>query len=171
MSIREKGAHFRYLMVRCNLHRWLSLPRPFLLCLVFVSGCMSEANFELSPESRLPKWFGEQYQIDRQNLVVTLDTYAYPSERRYVFKLQEKGKIYSLETLRGSHAPLHVDQSGVFRFRYPVYLALTINGVTDIIEFRKMEPTFYMTDDPQVWQRLEQLGETKFNESSLYRVE
>ena len=30
----------------------------------------------------------------------------------------------------------------------------TVNGITDIIEFRKMEPVFYMTDDPAVWKEL-----------------
>jgi len=34
------------------------------------------------------------------------------------------------------------------------YEAITVNGVVDIIEHRKMEPYFYLTDEPEVWNRL-----------------
>ncbi len=37
---------------------------------------------------------------------------------------------------------------------YPAYEVITVNGVTDIVEFRHMEPIFYMTDDPRVWKEL-----------------
>jgi hypothetical protein len=37
---------------------------------------------------------------------------------------------------------------------YPCYKVLKINGITDIIELRKMETFFYMTDDPAVWKEL-----------------
>jgi hypothetical protein len=31
---------------------------------------------------------------------------------------------------------------------------VTVNGITDIVERRTMEPVFYMTDDPAVWKEL-----------------
>lgn len=37
---------------------------------------------------------------------------------------------------------------------YPSYEVITVNGITDIIEHRKMEPFFYVTDDPAVWNEL-----------------
>jgi hypothetical protein len=37
---------------------------------------------------------------------------------------------------------------------YPSYEAITVNGVADIVEHRRMEPLFYMTDDPNVWTEL-----------------
>jgi hypothetical protein len=37
---------------------------------------------------------------------------------------------------------------------YPAYEVVTVNGVTDIIEHRKPEPIFYVTDDPAVWKEL-----------------
>ena len=37
---------------------------------------------------------------------------------------------------------------------YPAYEVITVNGITDIIEHRKMEPIFYVTDDPAVWKEL-----------------
>lgn len=37
---------------------------------------------------------------------------------------------------------------------YPAYEVITVNGITDIVEHRKMEPIFYMVDDPAVWAEL-----------------
>lgn len=37
---------------------------------------------------------------------------------------------------------------------YPSYSVITVNGITDIIEHRKMEPIFYVTDDPAIWKKL-----------------
>jgi hypothetical protein len=37
---------------------------------------------------------------------------------------------------------------------YPSYSVITVNGITDIIEHRKPEPIFYITDDPAVWKEL-----------------
>jgi len=37
---------------------------------------------------------------------------------------------------------------------YPSYEIITVNGMTDIIEHRRMEPIFYMTDDPAVLNEL-----------------
>lgn len=34
---------------------------------------------------------------------------------------------------------------------YPAYEAITVDGITEIIEHRKMEPVFYVTDDASVW--------------------
>ena len=33
---------------------------------------------------------------------------------------------------------------------YPAYEAITVNGITQIIEHKKMEPIFYVTDDAAV---------------------
>ena len=37
---------------------------------------------------------------------------------------------------------------------YPAYEIITVNGITEIIEHRQMEPIFYITDDPAVWAEL-----------------
>jgi hypothetical protein len=37
---------------------------------------------------------------------------------------------------------------------YPQYFAVTVDGITDIVEHKKMEPIFYMTDDPAIWKEL-----------------
>jgi hypothetical protein len=37
---------------------------------------------------------------------------------------------------------------------YPSFEVITANGITEIIEHKKMEPIFYITDDPAVWKTL-----------------
>jgi hypothetical protein len=41
---------------------------------------------------------------------------------------------------------------------YPSYQAVTFNGVTEIIEHRKMEPIFYVTDKPSVLKQYQSTG-------------
>jgi hypothetical protein len=52
------------------------------------------------------------------------------------------------EPLYLKHPPLG------FPAGYPSYEIITVNGITEIIEHRKMEPIFYITDDPAVWKEL-----------------
>ena len=41
---------------------------------------------------------------------------------------------------------------------YPAYEEITVRGVTEIIEHKKMEPIFYVTDDTAVWKQYESIG-------------
>jgi hypothetical protein len=50
-------------------------------------------------------------------------------------------------TLKGLE-PLHLKNSSS---NYPSYEVITANGVADIVEHRRMEPIFYLTDDSDVW--------------------
>jgi hypothetical protein len=47
---------------------------------------------------------------------------------------------------------LDVSESGPIP--YPLYELLTANGITEIIEHRRMEPVFYITDNPEVSRKL-----------------
>jgi len=73
------------------------------------------------------------------------------------FVLQDKDgrtlkKIYGKETPEGSLQLKHPPQG--FPPGYPAYEVITANGITEVIEHRKMEPIFYVTDDPAVWKEL-----------------
>jgi hypothetical protein len=59
-----------------------------------------------------------------------------------------KGKLKGLGPLQLNHPPPG------FPHGYPAYEIITVKGITDIIEHRKMEPVFYVTDDPAVWKEL-----------------
>ena len=37
---------------------------------------------------------------------------------------------------------------------YPAYEVITVNGMTEIIEHKKMSPIFYLSDDPAVGKEL-----------------
>ncbi len=41
---------------------------------------------------------------------------------------------------------------------YPSYEAITVNSVTEIIEHRKVEPIFHVTDDTAVWKQYSAIG-------------
>ena len=134
-----------------------------VFCVLFtlLAGCL-EASFELSAESRLPRWLNVPEGVARSDLKVTMDYYSTLSGGEYVFNLYVKNKLLRLQKIS-----INLDEQPGVRTRelrkspakypngYPAYNVVTVNGVTDIIERRKMEPVFYMTDDPAVWKELD----------------
>jgi hypothetical protein len=133
----------------------------FLIILVAgLAGCL-ESSFQLSEQSRLPRWFSISQGEDRNDYTVKMDLYSTFSGGKDIFKLYKKGKLISV----GKYVITTDDQPSIqsvqlsrqpegFPKGYPRYKVVTINGITDIIELRKMEPLFYMTDDPAVWEEL-----------------
>ena len=135
--------------------------RVLLLIMVLVlTGCL-EASFELASDSRLPKWLDSPEEVDRNDLRVTMDYYSTFSGGEYVFKFYDRNKFLKIQKIS-----LSTEEQPSIRTRelrsppegypkgYPAYNVVTVFGMTDIIERRKMEPVFYMTDDPAVWKEL-----------------
>ncbi|VAW78006.1 hypothetical protein MNBD_GAMMA15-808 [hydrothermal vent metagenome] len=137
-----------------------SLPASYkiavIMSLVFsIAGC-KESSFELSPESRLPKWIEVEASASRNDYKLTMDYYLGPKSAEAVFKLYDLNGKKKMQ-LKGDTAryPLKLkNPPSDYPKNYPSYEVITINGVTDIVEHRKMEPIFYMTDDPAVWNEL-----------------
>ena len=139
-----------------------SLFKVFLLfaMLFCLTGCL-ESSFQLSGDSRLPKWFDVPDGADRNNFSVTMDLYSTFSGGEAVIKLFQKDKTFHMQeyTITTEEQPnirsvqLKSPPEG-FQKGYPRYKVVKINGITDIIELRKMEPFFYMTDDPVIWKEL-----------------
>lgn len=133
----------------------------FLLVLVTgLSGCL-ESSFQLSDQSRLPKWFFIPQDANRSDYAVQMDLHSTTSGGKAVFKLSKKGSILNVEkyiVTTDEQPNIRSVQLGEQREGsprgYPRYKVVTINGVTDVIELRRMEPVFYMTDDPTVWKEL-----------------
>lgn len=122
-----------------------------VLATTALAGCL-EASFVLAPESRLPKWFGVPEGFERNDFVVTMDSWTVGPQ---VFKMRKKGAIFSYR-----EASIHCPNMRPLKplkvpIEYPVYLVFTYEGVIDIVEHRAMEPVFYMTDDPAVWSQLD----------------
>jgi hypothetical protein len=122
-------------------------------------GCdwFPEATFELASESRLPKWVTLPPGLTRADVTITMSYYVKPWGRSATFILKDKNgqirtKVYG--KLRGlGPNPLKHPPPG-FPSGYPAYEVITVNGITEIIEHRKPEPIFYITDDPAVWKEL-----------------
>lgn len=139
--------------------------REFMLFVVALTiagsgvGCewFPESTFELASESRLPKWITLPPGLTRADVSITMSYYITPWSRSATFILQDKkgqtrtkikGKERGLEPLQLKHPPPG------FPPGYPAYEVVTLNGITEIIEHRKPEPIFYITDDPAVWKEL-----------------
>ncbi len=82
-----------------------------------------------------------------------MNYYVKPWGRTATFVLQDsKGNI--LKMLHGSAAcgkpfELKNPPSG-YPSGYPVYEVVAVNGTTEMIEHRKMEPIFYISDDAAI---------------------
>jgi hypothetical protein len=122
-------------------------------------GCawFPESTFELASESRLPKWITLPPGLTRADVSITMSYYVMPWGRRSTFILQNK-KGQTLEKVDGKEKGLEPPQlkhpPPGFPPGYPAYEVITVNGTTEIIEHRKMEPIFYITDEPAVWKEL-----------------
>lgn len=141
-----------------SIRFWLSLVLSVVT--IGLSGCL-EASFDLAPESRLPKWLEVPEGVPRSDLRVTMDYYSTFSGGEFIFKYYDKNRFFkvkkialttdvqpSIRTVELKNPPAGFPKG------YPAYNVVTVNGITDIIERRKMEPIFYMTDDPAVWAEL-----------------
>lgn len=148
------------------MHRHIRLSRSvlsicivtFLLC-VAASGCnrVPEASFELANESRLPVWFRLSPEQSRTDVSVTMKYYVRSTGRSATFILHDaKGHVLGevKGTLRGT-APITLDASarrdGTV---YPSFEIITAEGVAQLIEHKKMEPIFYVVDDPVLFKAL-----------------
>jgi hypothetical protein len=65
---------------------------------------------------------------------------------------KENGKLACKEPFQLKNSP-----EG-FASGYPAYNPITVDGMTEMIEHRKLEPVFYITDDPAVWKQYAATG-------------
>jgi hypothetical protein len=114
-----------------------------------ITGCeyFPESTFRLANESRLPKWFAIPPELARADISITMNYYVTPWGRTATFVLQNsKGKV--LKKLHGSDAcnkPFELKNPPQgFPAGYPAYELVMVNGTTEMIEHRKMEPIFYI---------------------------
>jgi hypothetical protein len=115
----------------------------YLVAAVLVSSCglVPESSFELSNESRLPKWMVPRSGEARTALTVTMD-YRGNALGRW------EGSLQGNEPRQLSKPPAG------FPPGYPSYEIVRVGVFTEIVEHRKMEPVFYITDSSIVWEEL-----------------
>ena len=130
-----------------------------LTILASATGCewFPESTFDLASDSRLPKWITLPPGLTRADVSIRMSYYVKPWGSSATFIIQDRkgqirtkvhGKTRGLGPNQLKHPP-HGFPSG-----YPAYEVITVNGIMEIIEHRKMEPIFYITDDPAVWKEL-----------------
>jgi hypothetical protein len=119
-------------------------------------GCQyfPESTFELANESRLSRWITLPPGLTRADVSITMSYYIKPWGRTATFTTQGAkvtGKLKCNEPFRLKKP------TGESASDYPSYELVTVNGISEIIEHRKMEPVFYISDDPEV-QKAIQVG-------------
>jgi len=131
----------------------------FLVALIIAASSMGcewfpESTFQLASESRLPKWIALPPGLTRADVSVEMSYYIWPWGSSATFKLQNAkgqtltkvdGKVKGSEPLTLKHP------SPGFPPGYPSYEVITVDGMTEVVEHRKPEPIFYITDDSVVW--------------------
>jgi hypothetical protein len=120
-----------------------------VLLFAVVGGCDSlpESSFELANDSRLPIWFKLPQGLSRADVSVTMNYYIpRTGDDTKMFLRDRSGK--TLTEISGKEK-CQFPESG-----YPHYALITANGMTEIIEHKKMEPVFYVNDDPSVRKKL-----------------
>jgi len=124
--------------------------------------------FELAPESRLPRWFTIPKGLSRADVTVTMYCYVSPSGRSSTFWLLDKNgnTLAKVNTVTEGLEPYvsgnaKKNASGGYdqpSEMYPLYQVETANGITEVTEFKRMEPVFYISDDPQIRLKLGLVG-------------
>ncbi len=121
-----------------------------------VTGC-SESTFQLADSSRLPKWISIPPGLTRKDVSVTMNYYVGLFGRTAEFIEKDKnGRILSKTSgnLKGL-CPLHLKNPPPgSEPHYPMYEVITLDGITEVIEHKKMEPLFYVNDEPNVRKEL-----------------
>jgi hypothetical protein len=112
-----------------------------------------EAKFILAPDSRLPTWLSIPGNLQRSDVVVVLK-YLTPSRQSddAVVEIQDRNG-QTLASVHGQSCWHPAMQNKKNKFGgfdsgvYPRYRYITVNGVAEVIEHRKMEPVFHVSDD------------------------
>jgi hypothetical protein len=127
------------------------------LLLLSSCGVFPESSFELAPSSRLPRWIELSAGLRRDQVRVTLDYYISPLGHTATFSLYDtqRRRLRKVSgSLRGDHPLALKNSASGSAAGYPSYEVITIDGLTDVVEHRAMEPVFYMTDDRAVREAL-----------------
>lgn len=136
-------------------------PKWLLIIALFVSSCAItgclESSFNLAGDSRLPRWITLPPGLTRTEVTVTLNYYTKPggNDAKFILKdrkgkklAEVRGQVKNSEPLRLKNPPPGFDSG------YPTYEVIVAHGITEIVEHRRMEPIFYVTDDPAVREQL-----------------
>jgi hypothetical protein len=117
-------------------------------------GLFPESSFMLADTSRLPKWFKFDLGLIRPQVSVEMSYYISPVYGRtaaFVLRRQDGTEIARVSGRCRGNYPIYLGPPATDPLhQYPSYEVITVNGQTEAIEHRAMEPIFYISDDPAV---------------------
>ncbi|MBV1872533.1 MAG: hypothetical protein KUG83_08305 [Gammaproteobacteria bacterium] len=123
-----------------------------IILVSLLAGCL-ESEFELAESSRLPEWIILPDGMARNDVTVSL---SYYTGNNFKLVLREKGSSWfsSLQTIKGTneHHPEYWGwaQDDWPARNHPAFVVLSVNGETEIVEHKKMEPIFYIANQQAV---------------------
>jgi hypothetical protein len=97
----------------------------------------------------------------RANVSLSLSYYSIPwvGNARFILKDKNQQIIEKYNGRVRCNKPFQLKSLPQgFPSGYPNYEAVTVNGITEIMEQRKPEPILYVTDDTAVWKQYESIG-------------
>ena len=120
------------------------------------SSMIAESSFKLADDSRLPKWITIPDGLTREQVTIRLDYYSGLFGRKATFTLigPDMGDSARISGAIRGDMPHPASGKASKIVSYPIYQFISADGVWDIVEHRKMEPLFYLSDDPELWRRL-----------------
>lgn len=122
-----------------------------------ITGCL-ESSFQLARESRLPKWIALPPGLTRTDVSVTLNYYTptpLGNDAKFILKDRNGKKLAVINGKVRNLYPLElVNPPQGFDLGYPSYEVVDVNGTVEVMEHRKMEPIFYVLDEPAVRQEI-----------------
>ena len=123
------------------------------------AGCgrFPESCFDLSPESRLPGWLTLPRDVRREDVTVQMCYFVGFNGRTATFAMRNARTGAKLADVRGAERgmhPLTANNTEPTRSEYPTYEVIAVGEITEVIEHRRMEPVFYVVDDPAIRHRL-----------------
>ena len=119
-------------------------------------GC-AESMFRLAPDSRLPAWFVLPPGLTRADVAIELVYYTSPFRGRQAtfVMLDSNGReLDEITAEQHGDAPLQVSEDVSSGDPYPLYEIVSADGITEVLEHRRMEPIFYVTDDQAIKTKL-----------------
>lgn len=107
-----------------------------------------EAEFQLSTESRLPKWIKVPSDYTREDLTVSLIFYTFKKVKITVSGPAPEHKVLMVKIGTNRWHPIterkfKEQRSGAV---YPNYSIITVDGTEEIFEQKGLEPMLYLVD-------------------------
>lgn len=126
-----------------------------LLMTISLCGCslqygIVQSEFNLSPESRLPKWVTIPREYSRKDLSMTITFYTHPFLSKVKMDVYGPAPDYKLlnETIgEQRYHPFTKNQPG---YIYPRYIIISVKDIDEVFEHKTRGPVLYITDDPEI---------------------